>query len=918
MGVLTMKQQTASYNDGGVVAVLKDYVIATYSMAYYVVRKSDFAVVHTGADYKSLTGGLGSTIGGSSQQAMDMGLIGNPQNNEYFFLIYNANELKLYKTTLDTATWASGTVTLIANFGASGGGLYTTSSYQVGGCLGFDGKNIYVLFNRDGENGPYTLKEYNKTGTLVKTHFTALNLNSIHGGVRRFTGSMSVNDTYFMVPFGHDSTGTSYPDKYVVFDKTGAFANSMSQSGYHTTDFDAAAALQNDLDGRIWNNGPWGADRLSWFDTDIPSFSILNTNTTPNAPTGLTPGGSSTAPEIITTLTPTLSWTFNDPDTGDSQSAFQLLIYDSAGTLIHDTGKVASTTSSYAVPSAVLGWGVVYHWRVRTYDSSDAVSAYSADAYIETNQGPSATYTSPTGTSTDPTIYHDTVTPAFSWSYSDPEGNAQASVQILIYDGATLVWDSAEIATTGSSYTIPSTANLVYDKTYNTKIRAKDSKGTWGAYSALTYFHLNRSPNAPTNLSPAGTDLNPAIITDNLTPRLSWSFSDPDINDTQSAFQVVILDSANAVVHDSAEVVSVNQYYDIPAGVLLSGKEYHWRVRTKDNHAKYGVYAADQFFYTNASPDTPTNPSPAGGSATSPAITYDDLTPLFTWSFTDPNTGDAQASFQLRLFNDAGTLLYDSAEVVSTVESHELPNTHKVEYGKNYQWDVRVKDNNGAWSNYTPRGWFVVKVGAPTGVTATGDNTNAKIVIDWADSTAESLDGYNLFKSETAGGPYTKVNDRLITSSIYDDTKVITDKTYYYVVQAYVDGQEPSAYSAEVSAKVIFTSWYIGSFKFDGPTNIKKDRKRARSERLTLSKRVVQDKGFLGEKISLEIFLTDDQYSTGSKKYDDLILELDKLIPLSVRDPFGRQWTISPGDFEDEQLPTGKLEYKVKINLTEV
>jgi hypothetical protein len=73
----------------------------------------------------------------------------------------------------------------------------------------------------------------------------------------------------------------------------------------------------------------------------------------------------------------TFSWTFSDPDAGDTQSAYQLQIGNSDfSTVYADTGKVSSTSSSatVTVPSNVG----LYYWRVKTWDLQNAEGAWSS------------------------------------------------------------------------------------------------------------------------------------------------------------------------------------------------------------------------------------------------------------------------------------------------------------------------------------------------------------------------------------------------------------------------------------------------------------------------------------------------------------------------------------------------------------
>jgi hypothetical protein len=80
-------------------------------------------------------------------------------------------------------------------------------------------------------------------------------------------------------------------------------------------------------------------------------------------------------------------------------------------------------------------------------------------------------------------------------------------------------------------------------------------------------------------------------------------------------------------------------------------------------------------------------------------------------------------------------------------------------------------------------------------------NGNA-VDLSWdeaTDSNGGTVAGYNLYRSTTPGGIYTKVNTTLITDNQYDDISVAAGTTYYYVATAVdADGDE-SAQSQEAS-----------------------------------------------------------------------------------------------------------------------
>jgi hypothetical protein len=95
---------------------------------------------------------------------------------------------------------------------------------------------------------------------------------------------------------------------------------------------------------------------------------------------------------------------------------------------------------------------------------------------------------------------------------------------------------------------------------------------------------------------------------------------------------------------------------------------------------------------------------------------------------------------------------------------------------------------------------------APAGLTATSSG-GRQITLDWADNTEDDLYGYNIYHSETSGGPYSLAAfDQ--TDSHYIDIGLAPDKTYYYVVTATdVNGRE-SVYSGEYSSATQSESSY--------------------------------------------------------------------------------------------------------------
>lgn len=83
----------------------------------------------------------------------------------------------------------------------------------------------------------------------------------------------------------------------------------------------------------------------------------------------------------------------------------------------------------------------------------------------------------------------------------------------------------------------------------------------------------------------------------------------------------------------------------------------------------------------------------------------------------------------------------------------------------------------------------------PTGLNATPGC--GLVALSW--SAASGAASYNIYRSTSTGGPYTKLNPSPITATTYSDTSGACGTTYYYEVTAVLNGVE-SANSSPVSA----------------------------------------------------------------------------------------------------------------------
>jgi hypothetical protein len=85
-------------------------------------------------------------------------------------------------------------------------------------------------------------------------------------------------------------------------------------------------------------------------------------------------------------------------------------------------------------------------------------------------------------------------------------------------------------------------------------------------------------------------------------------------------------------------------------------------------------------------------------------------------------------------------------------------------------------------------------------LSGTGGTIQHSVTLSWAASSS-SASGYNVYRSTTSGGPYTKLNSTLLTALTYTDSTVSSGATYYYVVTDLTSGVE-SGFSNQATAVV--------------------------------------------------------------------------------------------------------------------
>lgn len=235
---------------------------------------------------------------------------------------------------------------------------------------------------------------------------------------------------------------------------------------------------------------------------------------------------------------------------------------------------------------------------------------------------------------------------------------------------------------------------------------------------------VSNPPNAPTNLTPAAS----GTFDPSLAKTFSWTFSDPDAGDIQSAYAIKFQDisagtaaqwwNATTQAWQATEVfnTSTSASVTIPANSFTLGDTYQWQVATIDTLGPTtGPYSAAQLVSATTAPTTAVL-GPIGTMTGTTSVGQ----PIY-WSY---NGATAQAFYRVKVFTAATVnaggfnpetsvaTLYDSGQVASAATSLYLP-VSLADNGDYYAY-VKVAAAGPNWSAWA-RHEFFTNYTAPLG-----------------------------------------------------------------------------------------------------------------------------------------------------------------------------------------------------------
>lgn len=208
--------------------------------------------------------------------------------------------------------------------------------------------------------------------------------------------------------------------------------------------------------------------------------------------------------------------------------------------------------------------------------------------------------------------------------------------------------------------------------------------GSAAPYS-VTYgsVALNVAPNAPSSLSPDG-----GTIDKDITQRFSWTFSDPDAGDSQSAYDLRYRVQGTSTWTEVSG--GATEYHDF-AGGTFTADDWEWQVRTNDAAGEVGPWSASATFTGATTPAAPSISDPINGGT----ISTEDYT--VEWS------ASSQDAYEVRRVADDGAGSPDTGTVYSTTGTVvSTGRSRTVTFGTNNRDEhvqVRVR-SDGLWSSW--------------------------------------------------------------------------------------------------------------------------------------------------------------------------------------------------------------------------
>lgn len=212
----------------------------------------------------------------------------------------------------------------------------------------------------------------------------------------------------------------------------------------------------------------------------------VSTIVPPLAPTQLSPNGT----RVDLTQDVVLTWKHNPGGDGAGQTQYSIQYSTDSGTtwvaLPSATAVVSSASMHTIVGGTLANSATPYQWRVSTKAAAASFGPYSTAATFTGNLTPVVSLTAPAATTTSLPL-------VATWTYTQPEGSAQAAWQATLYEdtGAGGLVHLEDLSGTGATLTTTFTYAVVDGSNYVVQVQAQSAGGQWSnVASAATTISL--------------------------------------------------------------------------------------------------------------------------------------------------------------------------------------------------------------------------------------------------------------------------------------------------------------------------------------------------------------------------------------------------------------------------------------------
>jgi hypothetical protein len=120
--------------------------------------------------------------------------------------------------------------------------------------------------------------------------------------------------------------------------------------------------------------------------------------------------------------------------------------------------------------------------------------------------------------------------------------------------------------------------------------------------------------------------------------------------------------------------------------------------------------------------------------------------------------------------------------------------------GKESSIDVRFKPQNDG-EKQAKLSFVSDASNSPAAEPLIGTGTAPYVTLSWIASTSE-VAGYNIYRSTSDSGTYTKLNSRVDPETSYSDKTIVDGKTYYYKTTAVASSGKESRFSEAVEVQI--------------------------------------------------------------------------------------------------------------------